>query len=1023
MFPPVSTLSGERRSKVSHTGSEWSRWDLHVHTPSSHTHHFGTEDDATWDRYIQDLEALPANVAVLGINDYLTVDGYERLRRAKEEEQRLPNIKLLLPVIELRLKMFGGQGKWIRVNYHVIFSDTVPADAIRNQFLAKLNSSYEMKGHKWSGAPLPEQMGKFAEVIRASATDPSSKPDFALAAAYYNVDVDQVRQVLTESSDFAGNYVVALGKAEWDALRWEGSAAEKLTLIERADFLFTACGTEAEFRSGQQKLHNETGNGRLLHCSDAHYLSSSTEPNRIGHCMTWVKAYPSFEGLLLARHEYEGRVYVGPSPEQHKHVEANPTKYLRSVKISSPSLSTRAWFGGEELRLNPGLVAIIGNKGTGKSALTDAIALVADAKVEEHMSFLRDDRFRHQRLGLADKHKCEIVWRSGDPEERVLSEHVEKHKPERVRYLPQSYFERLCSEIGQNAQDEFEKQLKQVVFTWLPNDRRMGTDSLDDLIRVTTGQWRERHRLRTIELRQLNERIAMLERQLQPDTVQDVRSQLKERQRELTAHESRKPPDAPADPVAGAGTPDEQLAKITLLESRISEIDATIEANTTALTALRKRRQDLDDVESKINNVRTYFESQLRTVAVSTVLQQESLTLDGIVQLTINRQPLIQTVGNLETQIESFSSQTSDLAGERDDLRLKRQALLNELDEERRAHREAQEAVQRWQAQRDAIVGAPDLEGTVAHLEAALEAMPYATAVLAEALRARDELTGDMFADLAQLRNSYSELFGPIQQYLEAEELLGEGLTMRVDALIRQDGFAQQFLEMIDRTKRGAFFQRSEEDLNPRLAAVDFGDEASLKEFITTIVKELIPYDQDGRPAGDLDWQLKSRLDRASLYDFIFGLDYLQPHYALTFNDKQIAQLSPGERGAALLIFYLLVDKSELPILLDQPEENLDNATVSRLLVPAIRKARNRRQVILVTHNPNLAVYCDADQVVYCDIVRTPGTRITYHAGPLEHVQTRRWVIDVLEGTGRAFGKRHDKYGIGPHGELVLKGE
>ncbi len=53
-------------------GSEWSRWDLHVHTPSSHTHHFGTEDDATWERYIQDLEALPVNVAVLGINDYLT---------------------------------------------------------------------------------------------------------------------------------------------------------------------------------------------------------------------------------------------------------------------------------------------------------------------------------------------------------------------------------------------------------------------------------------------------------------------------------------------------------------------------------------------------------------------------------------------------------------------------------------------------------------------------------------------------------------------------------------------------------------------------------------------------------------------------------------------------------------------------------------------------------------------------------------------------------------------------------------
>jgi hypothetical protein len=228
---------------------------------------------------------------------------------------------------------------------------------------------------------------------------------------------------------------------------------------------------------------------------------------------------------------------------------------------------------------------------------------------------------------------------------------------------------------------------------------------------------------------------------------------------------------------------------------------------------------------------------------------------------------------------------------------------------------------------------------------------------------------------------------------------------------------------MIDRTKRGSFFQKTEEDLNPRIAAVDFGDMEAVKSFIAGIVSELIPYDNEGRPKGDLDWQLKSRVSREALYDYIFGLEYLEPHYALTFNDKQIAQLSPGERGAALLIFYLLVDKSEVPILLDQPEENLDNATVSRLLVPAIRKARKRRQVILVTHNPNLAVYCDADQVIYCDIVRTPNTRITYQAGPLEHLQTRRWVIDVLEGTGRAFGKRHDKYGIGPHGELVLKGE
>lgn len=430
----------------------------------------------------------------------------------------------------------------------------------------------------------------------------------------------------------------------------------------------------------------------------------STEPNRIGQCMTWIKAEACFDGLLLARHEYDNRVFVGSAPEQQQRVEDNPTKYLRSVKVGSPSLSRKAWFDGAELLLNPGLVAIIGNKGTGKSALTDAIALVADAKVEEHMSFLRPERFRQERLGLAERHTCEIAWRSGDPETKKLSDHIDIHKPERVRYLPQSYFERLCSEIGQQAQDEFERQLKQVVFTWLPTDRRMDASSLDER---TTGQWQERQRLRKIELSRLNERIATLERQLQPDSVKDIRSQLQERNRELTAHDARKPPDAPTEPETAADPSDEQLTQINNLETHIGGIEASIETNTGALTVLRRRRQDLTDLEGRIDNVRRYFDDQLRTASINIVLQQEGLTLSSIIELHVDGQLLTTPREALGNEIEGLSAQNDDLAGQRDDLRLNRQLLLNELDEELRTRREAQEAVQRWHEQRAAMVGAP----------------------------------------------------------------------------------------------------------------------------------------------------------------------------------------------------------------------------------------------------------------------------------------------------------------------------
>jgi len=107
----------------------------------------------------------------------------------------------------------------------------------------------------------------------------------------------------------------------------------------------------------------------------------------------------------------------------------------------------------------------------------------------------------------------------------------------------------------------------------------------------------------------------------------------------------------------------------------------------------------------------------------------------------------------------------------------------------------------------------------------------------------------------------------------------------------------------------------------------------------------------------------KASMNKSSsdVYDLLFGLPFLESRYTLLFQDTQIEQLSPGQRGALLLIFYLLVDKGQNPIVLDQPEENLDNETVVSLLVPVLNEAKKKRQIIMVTHNPNLAVVCNAE--------------------------------------------------------------
>jgi hypothetical protein len=121
-------------------GSMWRKWDLHVHSPDSFVQEYSGTDP--WKRFIQDLEQLPAEFKVIGINDYIFLDGYKRILKEKANG-RLTNIELFLPVIELRLDKFGGTaGHLSRVNYHIIFSDELSAELIEQQFLNGLSSKY-----------------------------------------------------------------------------------------------------------------------------------------------------------------------------------------------------------------------------------------------------------------------------------------------------------------------------------------------------------------------------------------------------------------------------------------------------------------------------------------------------------------------------------------------------------------------------------------------------------------------------------------------------------------------------------------------------------------------------------------------------------------------------------------------------------------------------------------------------------------------------------------------------------------
>ena len=191
----------------------------------------------------------------------------------------------------------------------------------------------------------------------------------------------------------------------------------------------------------------------------------------------------------------------------------------------------------------------------------------------------------------------------------------------------------------------------------------------------------------------------------------------------------------------------------------------------------------------------------------------------------------------------------------------------------------------------------------------------------------------------------------------------------------------------------------------------DFNTKADVLQFISTLHEKIIGAASGGNSdAIGIAALLRKDRTASEVYDLLFGLSFLEPKYSLLFQDTHIEQLSPGQRGALLLIFYLLVDKGRTPIILDQPEENLDNETVVSLLVPVLTEAKRRRQIIMVTHNPNLAVVCDAEQVIYSSFDRKNGSKISYQSGSIESPTINYHVVNVLEGTKPAFDNRRVKY-------------
>ncbi len=136
---------------------------------------------------------------------------------------------------------------------------------------------------------------------------------------------------------------------------------------------------------------------------------------------------------------------------------------------------------------------------------------------------------------------------------------------------------------------------------------------------------------------------------------------------------------------------------------------------------------------------------------------------------------------------------------------------------------------------------------------------------------------------------------------------------------------------------------------------------------------------------------------------------YIQVLSKSTYKGKEPSELSVGQRGTFYVCLKLATDAFGSPFVFDQPEDDLDNDFIVKELVPIFREIKKYRQVIIVTHNANLCVNADAEQVI---VASNEAEIISYTSGALENYRIRESVYNILEGGEAAFLKREKKYGF-----------
>jgi len=838
-------------------GSEWRKWDLHIHTPASY------DWDKNCNASAKDIvdKAITEKLSVIAITDHHTIKGIDDIVR----EAKGKNLTVLHGV-ELRTDK-GNKG------IHIIglFNSTVASKTIYDKLLCPLNLSEDdvkKKGNDQIYCNFEKACQKIHELSGLVLLHAGNK-----SSSIEQLDSD-VRAVLKKDLAFLVDIFEVSNEKQVDDYR-------KIVFPKIKQEFPCIITSDACDRS---KLKYKNGH--------------STEV--IGKNFTWIKADPTFEGLKQIIYEPKDRVRI-----QENDPEPLKSSYsINSIKVSNGNINRNLSIENVEIPLNRNLVAVIGGKGSGKTALLDLVANCYPDKIDSSNKNSFVNRIFSEEQTLLTS--INFLNQENFSKKLVESKFVTDSD---IEYIPQGQIE---NKIGNTR--EFHNFLQNLIFK---------SDKVGNSTAYFEYSENERNKKEIKEkIEELNQDIFTIETQIKNENIENINRQLKLKEAEKIDIQEKI-----------------NSAKKLFTKEKLDEVNKFQKE----LSVFKDRRDKLSNLNHLTKN----------TLEKLTEIENLNKNIEIIKNLTKELNLKNAMVGvieykNVKDQIENIQNKA-----------------VIELSTISKSIEQTQHKIEKLQKDKKEYIvllnKAKEVDVAINSLKGKQKNIVELNKSLSEKIEKRWTLYEQLFNTYLLLRKKYKEIIDVFSK--DAYEILA-GIEFKSSLIFDFENFAKIGEDILDlRTFRESKIQKvsllESEFLKDTINAIKeiIKPESSNSKInnLTAIMKQKV---------GELLKIKKSTRTNEHLYEWLFG-DYFSLNTETYFNDIYLEKLSLGQKCTVLLKVYLA--QGENTIFIDQPDDNLDNEFIMNELVDAIRKAKLNRQVIIASNNANVVVNSDAEQIIVAE--------------------------------------------------------